>query len=159
MLILWTWNMPECFYFLNWLLRSHKTKSANTSSHNSAVFFPLQSLSFQQYLAFCWCSCSILTITLRFPVCGKCYFIWARWCNERVLALVSGDLIWVLVLSITVWLSKTLDCPRFIASAEKSIVIFDLPTSQSCFGDQAKGEMGTWKYGLVRWKYCTMGRD
>lgn len=70
---------------------------------------------------------------------------------ETVLTSVSGDLIWVLVLSITVsvWASHTL--PQiYCFISKKRIVMPDLPTSQGYCGDPVRQD--TCKCDFVRWK-------
>lgn len=90
--------------FSHWLLEVIWNKHTSIPSLPSALSIPHQSMSFLSAApSILYVLCSILTIALSFPVCGKCYFTWARWCNERVSASLSGDLTWVLVLSITAW--------------------------------------------------------
>lgn len=90
------------------VVRTHWTKPA----HAFTLFvssFPLQSISFLSAAPIMLVGlCSILTIALSFPVSGKCSFTEQDDVMKRELVLVSGDLIWVLVLSVTVWVGLDL---------------------------------------------------
>lgn len=136
------------FLFAQLAVGSHWSKPTHTPSHCSAPSLLLQSISFLSAVSSMLLGlCSIWTIALRFPVCGKCYFIWARWCNEKGVGVGVWRPDWSLgAINYCLSLGKALGWPRcIVSSVKKGIVIPDLPPSQG-FCENS-----------VRWNICKCG--